>query len=159
MFIDSYQKRSVMNMQLRQCFFRVTPFGRHCCNLSGGVAFIVWFTTNGMRRKNKNIYAWLKQAITREIATHYLYCCLLQRLEALRTCRSGFPIAITWCVIRICGRAEFSLHAKNMHRCGSLWKGGDFVTTSPVVLRWLCDSPRTRCAWRTKMYIRGASKQ
>jgi len=22
------------------------------------------------------------------------------------------------------------------------------IATSPVVLRWLCDSPRTGCAWR-----------
>ena len=27
------------------------------------------------------------------------------------------------------------------------------VATSPVVLRWLCDSPRTGCAWRTTPYI------
>jgi len=26
-------------------------------------------------------------------------------------------------------------------------------------LRWLCDSPRTRCAWRTKICMCGASKQ
>jgi len=64
-----------------------------CCNLSGGVALIVWFTTNGMRSKNKNICAWREQAIIREIATHDFYCCLLPRFEALRTFRSGFPIA------------------------------------------------------------------
>jgi len=27
------------------------------------------------------------------------------------------------------------------------------VATSPVVLRWLCDSPRTGCAWRITPYI------
>jgi len=27
------------------------------------------------------------------IAAHDLYCCLLPQCEALRTCRSGFPIA------------------------------------------------------------------
>ena len=27
------------------------------------------------------------------------------------------------------------------------------VATSPVVLRWLCDSPRTWCVWRTTPYI------
>jgi len=43
--------------------------------------------------KNKNIYAWRKQAIVREIATHDFYCCLLPRCDALRICRSGFPIA------------------------------------------------------------------
>jgi len=30
---------------------------------------------------------------------------------------------------------------------------------SPVALRWLCDSPRTGCARRTTIYVRGASKQ
>ena len=64
-----------------------------CCNLSGGVALIVWFTTNGMCAKNNNIYAWREQAIIRDIATHDLCCCLLPQCEALRTCRSGFPIA------------------------------------------------------------------
>jgi len=33
------------------------------------------------------------------------------------------------------------------------------VATSPVVLRWLCDSPRTGCAQRTKIYVCGANKQ
>ena len=28
-----------------------------CCNISGGVAFNVWFTTNGMCAKTKNIYS------------------------------------------------------------------------------------------------------
>jgi len=31
------------------------------------------------------------------------------------------------------------------------------VATFPVVLHWLCDSPRTGCAQITKMYMRGAS--
>ena len=66
---------------------------RWCCNLSGGVALIVWFTTNEMCVKNKNMYTWSEQAIIREIATNDLYCCLLPRCEALRTCHSGFPIA------------------------------------------------------------------
>jgi len=29
-------------------------------------------------------------------------------------------------------------------------KPNETVATSPVVLRWLCDSPRTGCAWRIK---------
>ena len=63
-----------------------------CCNLSGGVALNVLFTTNWLcaKIKNNNIYMWCKQAIIREIATHDLYCCLLPRCEALRTYRSGF---------------------------------------------------------------------
>jgi len=110
-----------------------------CCNLSGGVALIVWFTTNGMCAKNKNICMWREQAIiewsrwsdlgerpltmlvnlvnswlclrtvtTRLISSGDLYCCLLPRCEALRTCRSGFPIAtiVTCCTymfLRISG--------------------------------------------------------
>jgi len=31
------------------------------------------------------------------ISSGDLYCCLLPRCEALRTCRSGFPIATKWC--------------------------------------------------------------
>jgi len=37
----------------------------YCCNLSGSVALIVWFTTNGMCAKNKNICMWCKQATTK----------------------------------------------------------------------------------------------
>ena len=36
---------------------------RWCCNLSGGVALIVWFTTNGMCAKNTNICMWREQSI------------------------------------------------------------------------------------------------
>ena len=36
---------------------------RLCCNLSGGVALIVWFTMNGMCAKNINICMWREQAI------------------------------------------------------------------------------------------------
>ena len=30
-----------------------------CCNLSGGIALNVWFTTNGMCVKNNNIYIYM----------------------------------------------------------------------------------------------------
>jgi len=33
------------------------------------------------------------------------------------------------------------------------------VLLQPLRWRWLCDSPRTGCARRTKIYMRGASKQ
>ena len=35
------------------------------------------------------------------IAAHDFYCCLLPQCEALRTCRSGFPIATKWCCDRM----------------------------------------------------------
>jgi len=41
----------------------ISLWSQYCCNLSGGVALIVWFTMNGMCAKNKNIYAWRGQAI------------------------------------------------------------------------------------------------
>jgi len=63
-----------------------------CCNLSGGVAFIVWFTTNGVCVKNNTIIS----SNSKKDCKHDLYCCLLPRCEALRTCRSGFPIATLW---------------------------------------------------------------
>jgi len=36
---------------------------RYCCNISGGVALNVWFTTNGMCVKKNTIYMWHEQAI------------------------------------------------------------------------------------------------
>ena len=35
----------------------------YCCNLSGGIALNVWFTTNGMCAKNNNMYTWHERAI------------------------------------------------------------------------------------------------
>jgi len=64
-----------------------------CCNLSGGVAFIVWFTTNGMCGKNNTIICVARASNSKRDCKHDLYCCLLPRCEALCTCRSGFPIA------------------------------------------------------------------
>jgi len=64
-----------------------------CCNLSGGVALIVWFTTNGMRGKNNTIICVARASNSKRDCEHDLYCCLLPRCEALRTCRSGFLIA------------------------------------------------------------------
>jgi len=64
-----------------------------CCNLSGGVALIVWFTTNGMCVKNNTIMYVARTSINRVNSSGDLYCCLLPQCEALRTCHSGFPIA------------------------------------------------------------------
>ena len=92
----SVRNRYWKNPLNHRFLFQKRPFDVshwYCCNLSGGVTLIVWFTTNGMWAKNNNIYAWREQAIVKEIATHDLYCCLLPLCEALRICRSGFPIA------------------------------------------------------------------
>ena len=65
----------------------------YCCNLSGGVALIMWFTTNGMCVKNKTIIYVARASNSKRDCKHDLYCCLLPQCEALCTCRSGFPIA------------------------------------------------------------------
>ena len=66
-----------------------------CCNLSGGVALIMWFTTDGMCVKNSTIIYVARASNNMRDCDHDLYCCLLPQCEALRTCRSGFPI-VTW---------------------------------------------------------------
>jgi len=38
-------------------------------------------------------------------------------------------------------------------------RGSRPVATSPLVLRWMCDSTRTGCAQRTTPYICGVNKQ
>jgi len=77
-----------------------------CCNLSGGVALIVWFTTNGMCVKNNtNIYMQREQAIVREIASmiSIVACCHGAKLcaHAARDFRSQQNGAVTrmwrWC--------------------------------------------------------------
>ena len=57
-----------------------------------GVALIMWFTTNGMCVKNNIIMYVARTNNNRVISSGDLYCCLLPRCGALRTCRSGFPI-------------------------------------------------------------------
>ena len=69
----------------------------YCCNLSGGVALIVWFTTNRMCGKNNTIICVARASNSKRDCEHDLYCCLLPQCEALRTCRSGYPIAtVLW---------------------------------------------------------------
>jgi len=106
---------SLHTMNVRSMWFIVKRRGC-CCNLSGGVALIVWFTTNGMCVQNNNII-YVAQASNNKrdcdvVALLILTCerlnvttsvrkerlrawslLLLARCEALRTYRSGFPIA------------------------------------------------------------------
>ena len=53
---------SLHTKNVRSVWFVVKRRGYYC-NLSGGVALIVWFTTNGMCAKNINICMWREQAI------------------------------------------------------------------------------------------------
>jgi len=66
-----------------------------CCNLSGGVALIdVIHHERNVREEQKYLYV-ARTSKNGVISSGDLCCCLLPRCEALRTCRSGFPIA-TW---------------------------------------------------------------
>jgi len=99
--------------------------------------------------KNNNIIYVVWASNSKSDCEHDFYCCFLPRCEALRTCRSGFPIVTKWCCdqdVEVVPCSAFT--QSTWYRCGSLQKGGDVVATSPVVLHWLCDSPRTGCAWR-----------
>ena len=81
---------------------------RQCCNLSGGVALIVWFTTNGLCAKNKNKCMWREQAIiewSRRVIS-IVACCHGAKLcaYAARDFRSqhenrtGYhPALVQWC--------------------------------------------------------------
>jgi len=47
-----------------------------------------------VREEQHHTYMWREQASNnRVIMACELYCCLLPQCEALRTCRSGFPMA------------------------------------------------------------------
>jgi len=77
---------------------------------------------------------WREQEII-VISSGDLCCCLLPQCEALRTCRSGFPIATKWYCdqdVEVVPSSAFT--QRTCDRCGSLQKGGDVVAPSPVVL-------------------------
>jgi len=54
-----------------------------------------WVTSNNACEIGEQLIV-LAKGDTRVISSGDLYCCLLPRCEALRTCRSGFPIATLW---------------------------------------------------------------
>ena len=92
-----------------------------CCNLSGGVALIVWFTTNGICVKNNTIMYAVRTTNNRVILSGDLYCCLLPQCEALRIWRSGFLIATKWCCdqdVKVVRSSAFT--QRTCDRCGSL---------------------------------------
>jgi len=90
---------SLHTKNVRSVWFIVKRRGC-CCNLSSGVALIVWFTTNGMCVKNSTIICVARASNSKRDCEHDLYCCLLPRCEALRACRSGFPIATVLCKVK-----------------------------------------------------------
>ena len=87
---------SLHTKNVRSVWFLVKRRGC-CCNLSGGVVLIMWFTTNRMCVKNNTIVYVARASNSKRDCEHDLYCCLLPWCEALCTYRSGFPIATLLC--------------------------------------------------------------
>jgi len=117
-----------------QCWsVRLQPLCWHCVECAINHERVV-------REEQCPYFMWHKQGI---IEWSRL-CCLLPQCEALRTWCLVFPItAICWC----CGQdvnampsAAFTKRTSDC--CGSLYKGGNVVATSPLALCWMCDSPR-----------------
>jgi len=61
--VSSSLTNVILSSLVIMCFLLHGNHIAYCCNLSGGVALIVWITTNGMCAKNKNICIWRQQAI------------------------------------------------------------------------------------------------
>ena len=106
----------------------------YCCNLSGGVALIVWFITNGMCVKNNTII-YVPQASNSKRDCNAWSLLLL---AAPVWIFAHMPLGISnrnkmvlW--LGYGGRAEFSLTQRTCDRCGPLQKGG---VLQP--LRWRC---------------------
>ena len=81
---------------------RFVVIRRGCwCNLSGGAALIVWFTTNGMCAKNNNIYTWRVQAIIEWSwhANSVVACCQSAKLWAYATRVYPFATALYYCTL------------------------------------------------------------
>jgi len=129
----------------------------YCCNLSGGVALIVWFTMNGMCVKNKNTCMWREQAIiewSRQVIS-IVACCHGAKLcaHATRDFRSQQNGAVTrmW---KSCGvqpsPKERAICAVRCKKEGMLLQP----------LRWFCVDCVIHhgCAWRTTPYIYVAQK-
>jgi len=76
--------RALMHLLLCPCW---------CCNLSAGVTLHVRFTANGMCAKNNIHINVVRTSNNRVTSSGDLCCCLLPQCEALRTCRTSFPIA------------------------------------------------------------------
>ena len=83
----SHKERAIGAVRCKQEGMLLQPL-RWCC-----VALIVSFTKNGMCVKNITIIYATRASNSKRDCEHDLYCCLLPRWEALRTCCSGFPIA------------------------------------------------------------------
>ena len=112
----------------------------YCCNVSVSVALNVRLTTTGcVRTMNVNAHADVaRTSNNRAIAARDQDCCLLPQCEALRTCRSGFPIAVApdFCIEDVCKTQRWRIDTNPLDnvRCMSevsdyrFQKPSDFLT-------------------------------
>ena len=91
----------------------------YCCNLSGGVALIVWFTTNGMCVKNNTIVYVARASSSKRDCGAWSLLLLAATVRSfghmpLRISDRNKMVLWPGCG----GRTEFSLHAKKVR---SVW--------------------------------------
>jgi len=82
-----------------------------------------WWVTSNIACEPGEQYSWLclLTVTTRVISSVDLYCCLLPRCEALRTCRLGFPIATIRRSLLHCYIAQPQTQARHNIRIYSRW--------------------------------------
>ena len=133
----------------------------YCCNLSGGAALIVWFTTNGMCAKNKNICMWCEQATiewSRQVISIVAFCHGAKLCaHAIRDFRSQKMVLWPGCG----SRAEFSLHTKNVRwvwfvvkrrGCCCNFSGGVALFVW-FITNGMCAKNKNICMWHEQAII------
>ena len=82
-----------------------------------------------------NSWLYVLTVTTRVISSGDLYRCLLPQCEALRTCRSGFPIT-TWCCdqdVKVVPGADFT----KKRAIGAVRCKKEKMLLQPLRLRWV----------------------
>ena len=114
----------------------------YCCNLSGGVALIVWFTTNGMCAQNKICVCGANKQYWSDLvgwSTDLVGWSLLLLAATVRSFAHmllGFPIATKWCCdqdVEVVRSSAFT--QRTCDRCGSLQKRRGLLLQP---LQWCC---------------------
>jgi len=82
----SHKERAIRAVRCKKEGMLLQPL-RWCC-----VDCVFHHERDVMCVKNNTIIYAARACISKRDCEHDLYCCLLPRCEALRTCRSGFPL-------------------------------------------------------------------
>jgi len=112
-------------------------------------------------REEQKYICVVRTSNNRVISSGDLYCCLLPRCEALRTCRSGFPIATKWCCdqdVEVVLSSAFT--QKNVRLVWFIVKRrGCCCNLSGGVALIVWFTMNGVCAKNKDIYMRGANKQ